>query len=372
MAVSQARLSALARRIITQFRRDPRTLILVFTIPVVVLSLIAYLIELEPSDITVGVVNEDVAVVSAADPLIVALKESLEFDLVALTAEKVEEQLRQGEIQAALIFPSDFTQRLAMGQEPSLNLVLEGSDSQVVGYIRATIGTTLPQALARVPEIESRFIEIKPSFVYGGSHFGTLDYLAPAFIVLIPFLFVFLLTSVSFLRERTQGTMERLLASPLSRAECVLGYMLGFGLFALVDSLWILLFTVYVLQIEYVGRLSVVILIVVIMALTAVNLGIFMSTFARNEFQAVQFMPLVMFPQALLGGLFWSVDSLPWFLRWLSYMMPVTYANWAAREVMIKGASVLDWSVGSNLLILLGFAGVFIFLSSRTLRSEVA
>lgn len=372
VAVSQARLSALARRIITQFRRDPRTLILVFTIPIVVLSLIAYLIELEPSDITVGVVNEDVAVVSAADPLVVALKESLEFNLVDLTAEKVEEQLKQGEIQAALIFPSDFTQRLAMGQEPFINLVLEGSDSQVVGHIRATIGTALPQALARVPEIESHFIEIKPSFVYGGPHFGTLDYLAPAFIVLIPFLFVFLLTSVSFLRERTQGTMERLLASPLSRVECVLGYMMGFGLFALVDSLWILLFTVYVLQIEYVGRLSVVILIVVIMALTAVNLGIFMSTFARNEFQAVQFMPLVMFPQALLGGLFWSVDSLPWFLRWFSYMMPVTYANWAAREVMIKGASVLDWSVGSNLLILLGFAGVFIFLSSRTLRSEVA
>jgi len=138
-----------------------------------------------------------------------------------------------------------------------------------------------------------------------------------------------------------------------------------------LQSVVILVFAVYVLQIEHLGNIGVVILTVAIMALTAVNLGIFLSTFARNEFQAVQFMPMIMFPQALLGGLFWSLESLPWGLRWLSYLMPLTYANRASENVMIKGAGIPDWSVASNLLILLAFAAVFIFLSSRTLRSEV-
>ena len=74
----------------------------------------------------------------------------------------------------------------------------------------------------------------------------------------------------------------------------------------------------------------------------------------------------------LLGGLFWSLDSLPWFLRWLSYLMPVTYANSAVRDVMIRGATILDWSVASNLLILAGFAIAFVFLASLTLKREVA
>ena len=370
--MSWIRIGALAGRIVTQFRRDRRTLVLIFLIPLMVLFLVGYLVELEPSGITIGVVNKDVAIVSAADEIVSTLEESGDFQLTILTGEDVEEQLREGKIQAALVFPSDFTQRLSTGHNPWVSLRLEGSDPQVAGRIRESMTATIPRAVAELAGMESSFVEVQATFVYGGPRFGTLDYFAPAFIVLFPFFFVFLLTSMSFLRERAQGTMERLLASPLTRAEAVLGYMLGFALFALVESLVILLFTVYVLQIQYTGNTLILVLIVVIMALGAVNLGIFMSTFARNEFQAVQFMPLVIFPQALLGGIFWAVGSLPWFLRWLSYVMPVTYANFAVRNVMIKGASILDWSVGSNLLILVGFAGVFILLSSLTLRREVA
>jgi len=374
VVVGWGRIAALAGRIITQFRRDRRTLALIFFIPIIVLSLVGYLIELEPSGVTVGVVNEDepVASISMAGQIVAAIEESTDFTLVESSRDEVMAQIKDGEFQAALVFPFDLTRSAVTGDSPSFSLVLEGSDPQVAGYIREGVAQAIPEALAAVPGAGSRMIDVKPVFIYGGPRFRTLDYLAPAFLVLIPFLFVFLLTSVSFLRERAQGTMERLLASPLSRAESVLGYMLGFGLFALAESMVILLFTVYVLNINYAGSLGVVVLAVIVMAMTAVNLGIFLSTFARNEFQAVQFMPLVIFPQALLGGLFWAVESLPWSLRWISYLMPMTYANRAVREVMIKGASVLDWPVGSNLLILLGFAGVFIVLSSLTLRREVA
>jgi len=369
--MSRSRIAALALRILTQFRRDRRTLVLLFVVPLAILGLMGYLLDLEPSTVTIGVVNEDVAVPSAADRVVADLEESGDFVIVELSQEAVENRIKAGEIQGALIFPSDFTQRLASGLGSSASLVLEGSDSKVVGHTRAKLARIMTRGISEMLGIDASFFNIPTRFVYGGSHYSTLDYLAPSLLVLIPFFFVFLLTSVSFLRERAQGTMERLLASPLSRADTVVGYMLGFGVFTLLQSVVILIFTVYVLQIEHLGNIGAVILTVAIMALTAVNLGIFLSTFARNEFQAVQFMPMIMFPQALLGGLFWSLESLPWGLRWLSYLMPLTYANRAAENVMIKGAGIPDWSVASNLLILLAFAAVFIFLSSRTLRSEV-
>ena len=370
--VSGHRIAAIALRIITQFRRDRRTLALIFAVPLIVLSLVSYLIDLKPSEIQFGVVNEDQALISVADAIVNLMEENTDLQMVELSQSEAEAQLRNGKIQAALFFPADFTRNLIMAQGPTITLLLEGSDPQVVGYVRDSLEAAIPQALAGIPGMEGRSINIEPRFIYGGQDYSTMDYLGPAFIVLIPFFFVFLLTSISFLRERAQGTIERLLASPLSRAETVIGYMLGFGLFSFVQSLIILLFTVYVLDVHCEGNILTAILIVVIMVLTAVNIGIFVSTFAHNEFQAVQFVPLIIFPQALLGGLFWSIGSLPWFLRWMSYLMPITYANFAVEEVMIKGASALDWSVGSNLLILVAFTLALIVLSAVTLRRQIA
>lgn len=370
--MSGRRIAAIARRIVTQFRRDRRTLVLIFAVPLIVLSLVGYLIDLKPADVKFGVVNEDQALVSVADSIIGMMEENTDLPMSELSRVEAERQLREGRIQAVLAFPGDFTQSLIMGQGPTITLLLEGSDPQVTGYVRDNLAAAITQTLAGIPGMEGRSIEIEPEFVHGGLDYTTMDYLGPAFIVLIPFFFVFLLTSISFLRERAQGTIERLLASPLSRAETVVGYMLGFGLFAFVQSLVILFFTVYVLDVNCEGNILAAILVVIVMVLTAVNIGIFVSTFARNEFQAVQFVPLIIFPQALLGGLFWSVGSLPWFLRWLSYIMPLTYANFAVEDVMIKGASVIDWSVGSNLLILVAFTVVLITLSSVTLRRQLA
>ena len=370
--MSRRRIGALARRIVTQFRRDLRTVALILIVPIVVISLVAYLIDIKPSDTPVGVVNDDAAVVSISDLIIHAIDEESDLKLTELSREDAERQLRDGKINAALVFPSDFTRDLITANEPTITLLLEGSDAQVMAHVRDTLTIAIQQTLAGVSGVEGRLIQVEPSFLYGGEDYTTMDYLGPAFIVLMPWFFVFLLTSVSFVRERVQGTVERLLASPLSRFEIVLGYMVGFGIFSLIQSLEMLLFTVYVLDVNCEGSIFLAILTVVVVIMTAVNLGILLSTFARNEFQAIQFVPLVVFPQALLGGLFWSLDSLPWFLRWLSYLMPVTYANSAVRDVMIRGATILDWSVASNLFILVGFAIAFVLLASLTLKREVA
>src|SRR6202043_2271520 len=178
--------------------------------------------------------------------------------------------------------------------------------------------------------------------LYGGPRFDTLDYFGAAFIGLVVFFLVFVITAVAFLRERGQGTLERLMASPLRRAEIVLGYMLGFTVLALVQSAEVLAFSLLVLHVHNVGNVALIFLLEALMAIAAVNLGIFLSMFARTEFQAVQFIPLVIVPQVLLSGILFPVSTEPKPLQYISDALPLTYAVSGLRDVMLKGAD-LTW-----------------------------
>ena len=118
-----------------------------------------------------------------------------------------------------------------------------------------------------------------------------LDRVAPALMAVFALFFTFILTGVSFLRERAQGTLERLLTTPVGRGDILVVYLLGFLIFAAAQSLVILLFTILVLQVDYQGSLWQIFVLLIVLTVVAVNLGIFISTFARNEFQVVQCRP---------------------------------------------------------------------------------
>jgi ABC-2 type transport system permease protein len=190
------------------------------------------------------------------------------------------------------------------------------------------------------------------------------------FIGIFSFFFVFLLTSVAFLRERSQGTIERVMVSPLTRVELVMGYISGFTLFALIQSLLILLFVVFALRVHYSGNLALIFLVSVLLTVGSVNLGIFLSTFAQNEFQVIQFIPLVFGIQVFLSGIFWPVAQLPAALQPVSYLLPLTYANEALRNVMLKNYGIGDIAV--QLVALLVFALAMVVLSSLTIRRQRA
>jgi len=199
---------------------------------------------------------------------------------------------------------------------------------------------------------------------------NVLDYIAPALLATLALFFSFLLTGISFLRERSQGTMERLMASPVSRLDIVVGYLFGFFIFALTQTLIILLFTIYVLDVHYYGDLWQIFVFQVVIIAGAVNLGIFISTFARNEFQMVQFIPLIIIPQIFLCGVIWPVEQMPDYLQWLSVILPLTYAVDGLRDIMLAGRSLLD--VGLELAVLIGFAIIISALAAITLRRGAA
>jgi len=195
---------------------------------------------------------------------------------------------------------------------------------------------------------------------------GMLDYIAPALLATLALFFGFLLTGISFLRERSQGTLERLLASPVTRLDIVLGYLLGFFIFALTQTLVIVLFTVYALGVHYKGSLWEIFVFQLVILTGAINLGIFISTFARNEFQMVQFIPLIILPQVFLCGVLWPVEQMSIGLQWIAKFLPLTYAVEGLRDIMLQGKNLLE--VGFQLIILLAFAVGITIITAITVR----
>jgi len=385
------RILTLARRVMRQVLRDRRMVGLLVLVPMLVLTLGAILFRSEPAAIPLGMVNEDggwttpltgklVMGQRIADELVAGGT----FTLVALRREQIDGALRDGTVQAVLVFPEGFSAEFQKNRQAVLDLRLEGSNPTRSMAITARVTEAAMKALAGLAsagfglpgtapasDAEGKLpVAVEATYLFGGQEFDTMDYIAPVYIALLALFFVFLLACVAFLRERSQGTMERLLATPATRLEVVLGYMAGLGLFALLQVAVILFFTVWVLKIHYLGSLGLLFLIVALLAVVGVSMGIVASVFARTEFQVVQFIPLLIIPQVLLGGTFWAVEELPGYLQPVAYLLPLTYANWALRDVMLKGWGLAE--IWPNLMILLGFAALFIAGGALMTRREVA
>jgi ABC-2 type transport system permease protein len=193
-----------------------------------------------------------------------------------------------------------------------------------------------------------------------------LDVLAPAVLAMMILFFGFLLSGISFLRERSQGTMERLMASPVSRADVVAGYLMGFLVFALIQTLIIFFYMVYVLNINFNGDLWQIVVFQVLIGILAVSLGIFISVFARNEFQMVQFIPLIILPQMFLCGLLWPVSQMPDYLQWIAKFLPLTYGIDGIRALMVQGKDLID--IGKEIGVLSGYAVVLMILAGLSVR----
>ena len=197
-----------------------------------------------------------------------------------------------------------------------------------------------------------------------------LDYIAPAVVAVLILFFGFILTGISFLRERSQGTLERLMASPASKGDIVGGYLLGFLLFAVLQTMILFFYFIYVLDVSFAGALWQIIVFQVIIGILAVCLGIFISVFARNEFQMVQFIPLIILPQIFLCGLLWPVSQMPEYLQWIARFLPLTYGVDGIRALMLQGQGLLD--IGKEIGILAGYAAGLMVLASLTLRRGAA
>jgi ABC-2 type transport system permease protein len=197
------------------------------------------------------------------------------------------------------------------------------------------------------------------------------DSLGPPLLALIPFVVMFLVTSVTTLRERSSGTLERLLAMPTGKGDLLGGYAIAFGLVAAVQSVLAVLLCHYVLDLHVSGPLWMLVVVAVVDAVLGSALGLFVSAFARTEFQAVQFMPALVIPQLLLCGLFVPREALPRVLEVVSDVLPLSYAVDAMTAVSTTtstGFGGVDGGVWSDISVVVGFALAGLVLGAATLR----
>lgn len=191
------------------------------------------------------------------------------------------------------------------------------------------------------------------------------DQVGPALLAMFPFIVMFLVTSVTTLRERSGGTLERLLAMPMGKLDFLLGYGVAFGVVAAVQSVLAVALSVGLLGLDVQGPVWLLTVVAIVDAVLGTALGLFVSAFAQTEFQAVQFMPAVVIPQILLCGLFLPRDQLPTVLEWVSNVLPLSYAV-DAMQTLTRTTETAD--VWQDLAVVAGFAVAGLVLGAATLR----
>ena len=195
--------------------------------------------------------------------------------------------------------------------------------------------------------------ELIIDYVYESAGDNQLDSLSYVFLGVISFFFVFILSGMSFVRERFGQTLERMLMTPIRRIDVIGGYTLGYGLLAAVQSVVIILYAVYVLQLQVEGSVALCTLVMILMAFSAVSVGALVSIFANNELQLVQFIPVIIIPQIFFSGLI-PIDTIPFGLGNLCYLTPIYYGCTSLEMIMIQGKGVVEiwpWLVGSVVFI---------------------
>jgi ABC-2 type transport system permease protein len=360
------RILAMVKRIFHQMLRDKRALALMMVAPLLVLTLMNYLLSGNNVDPRLGVINAD-------DKLIERLKDS---DITIIQVEdNTKDLLLDKDLDGVLHFDGEDISLTLTNDQPNAAKALQIKVQQAIAAEKAkeqaaNLSTFMEGIQSKLPGVPLKMEQVKApevntSYIYGNKDTIFFDQLSPILVGFFVFFFVFLISGIALLRERTTGTLERLLATPIQRKDIVFGYLLGYGLFAVIQTIIVVTYAVNVLDITLVGSFWNVVIINLTLALVALTLGILLSSFANSEFQMMQFIPIAIIPQVFFAGIF-PFESMAGWMQILAKCMPMYYGGNALVDVMYKGLGLSD--ISNDLFVLLGFALVFIILNIVALK----
>ncbi|WP_042142215.1 ABC transporter permease [Paucisalibacillus sp. EB02] len=335
------RIKALTVRILRQIVRDKRTLGMLIFAPILVLTMLHLVFNGDNYVPKVGLVEIPDAIEKSTD---LGDAEITNYD----NGTDAEKDLIAQEIDGYLTF-----------SDGKPVIYLEGSDPTKNGETLRWMQSTF------VNIQKSPLEELEVNYLHGSSEMGQFDYFGPVLLGFFVFFFVFIIAGVSFIRERTTGTLERLLSTPMRKWEIVSGYVIGFGIVTMIQSTIIAAYTIYVLDMMMEGSFFYLLLIILSLSFTALTLGILISSFANNELQMIQFIPVIVVPQVFFSGLF-NLETISNWLSWIGPITPLYYAAEALRDVMVRG---FGWNeIYLEIFVLLGFSILFMILNIIALR----
>lgn len=384
------RILAVIQRIIKEMFRDKRTIALMFLAPLFMLGLMYFLFQ-SSSDTTADLAIHNVpdAVVKVLDAKHVKLHQidteqsakqvirkhnyagylTSQDDKLIITYENADQNktsILKKTIQMGII-------KLKMQQLVTVNKKQASALQQTQKQLQ-TLSSQLSQTnenKSQTPKNSSDTAKAVPNYTVN-SHYlyadGDTSFFItalPIFVGFVVFFFVFLISGISLLGERNSGTLYRLLATPIRRSEIIYGYLGGYGLFAILQTMVIVLFCIFILKVEVLGSLWLVMGICILLALIALAMGLFVSSFAASEFQMMQFIPLLIIPQIFFSGII-PVSGMATWLQVIAHFMPLYYGAGALTDVIQRQATISD--ISHPLLILFIFLIFFVSVNIFSMR----
>ncbi len=359
------------RRVVSELLRDKRTLAMMFVAPVLIMFLMKLIFSASATT------SVTVATVSLPENVRTTLNDVKHVTVVKETTKSAATKaLKTQEVDAIIQQTSDnhYAVTYANTDATKTALVKAGFQgaltangvkalkrtvtklSGAVATLSATVAKLSPQAAAQLATnlpsgTKPAATKITNHYQYGDKDTGFFDKILPILMGFFVFFFVFLISGMALLKERTTGTLDRLLATPVRRGEIVLGYMLSYGILAVIQTVIIVMCTVFFMGVEITGSLLAVMFISFLLALVALAFGILMSTFAQSEFQMMQFIPIIVIPQVFFSGIV-PLDSLASWVKDISYILPLTYAGDAMSQIIMYGTKLTGLGLDIGMLLL--------------------
>jgi ABC-2 type transport system permease protein len=372
---------AVTKRVIKDIKNDKRTIGLIFIAPIFAMFVFGLAFSGNVTDVTTIIVNHDQGFqlpngenLSLSNKIISNLNTSV-MNIQYMDNENIAvQEVTDGKADVVIIFPQNFTRDAYTALNPGIagNTSTSGTaitvkddesivniKTAILGSVGSALTTTMTNQGVNPP------IKVNADPVYG-QNAQFIDFIVPGIMAFIVYLLTTLLTLLAFVGERTTGTLERLLSTPIHESEMVGGYAIAFGAIGTIQAFLVLLVGILVFKITVLGNVFLAFAVVALLAIVSQALGILLSNLAKREGQAVQFVPFIILPVFLLSGVFWPIQAIPLWLRPLSYLVPPTYAVDACRSIFLKG-----WGFGMvwpDILALILFAVLFLILATWSLK----
>jgi ABC-2 type transport system permease protein len=378
-ALRPRRLWAIARKEAVQLRRDSRSLIIAFVMPVLLLVLFGYAITFDVRDVRTAVLDQDLSKESRA--FLDAFRASGYFTVVATLERQgeVREVLDAGRAQLVLIVPPDFSRRLGGPRPPQVQAVLDGSDANtatlVGGYLSGTVAEVNRRLAAGSPVVGASGGPAAPFTVdvrvWYNEELESTNTIVPGLVAVIMMIIAALLTSLTIAREWERGTMEQLASTPVSRLEVVLGKLLPYLGIGLVDTAAASALGVGLFGVPFRGSPLLLMGLSFFFLVGALGLGMFISAAVRSQLLASQAaLVATLLPAFLLSGFMFDIAVMPRPLQLLTYLIPARYFLVVTRGLFLKGVGVEVLAVQGALMI--AFAAIGLGLAARTFKKEIA
>lgn len=332
------RVRAVMIRILRQLWHDKRTMGLMILAPILVLTFMAFIFDGSQYHPKIGIINAPLSFVNKLEDNDVIVKRYNENN--------AKDALKASQVDAIINFESGVPKIQLEGSNPGKNQAV----------------LTLTNIAMQQFEIESNSEVV---YLYGYEDMSDFDNFGPILIGFFVFFFVFLISGVAFLSERNTGTLERVLATPIHRWEIVMGYIFGYGAFTIIQSALIAWYAVHILKVMMVGSFILVLLITILTAMVGLSIGTFISAFANNELQMIQFIPIIVVPQVFFSGLF-DISTMAPGLQLIGRVMPLWYVADALTNIMIRGKGFEAILLDALVLILICF--IFIMANIFALK----